>query len=210
MRNLWLLCDFLLLFAVSLAHATGLEDQVAKNPSEHGEFVYSLVEGNCAIRWILSRDGINSGVISQRSDCARPLKDQLNFHRAVFQRIQRDQKIGAIFWGGLATVPEWSKQLVVAAARSKDWDQKRGGPKNGSSANQYVTKVIQGQHAAFFSGLEQVFADLGLKLKASSVEKVIVARADHLVSWNELRDQNRISASSRLPYDCLIWFSDTQ
>jgi hypothetical protein len=199
----------LLLFHCTMGptQAAGDDVQVTDRLGARGEVEYEIHSGaDCRIRWAVSRTGVNAGIAQLRSDCQLTMTAQLALQSKVLARVATDEPgIRTLFWGRLGKWPEWSERLVLAAMRSASWDAKTGQPKAGANTNAFVLALIS--QTDMFSELRQLLADLHLRMKVSGVEKVSVAAAGSLPSFVGHLAPERVSASDKVPLDCLIWFS---
>jgi hypothetical protein len=117
-------------------------------------------------------------------------------------------KINTLAWGRI--VPdnsikntEVSKRLVVAAALAREWDRKTGSVKTGQEINTWIKDLAN--QADIFYEIPQAFEEQGMTIKISSVEKVLVSRADALPYFEKIKKFG-IKAEDKLPWDCQVWF----
>jgi len=199
----------LLLFhcATASAQVVAGDVHVTNLLATRGEVEYEIRSGaDCRIRWVVSRTGINAGIAQLRSDCRLTMSEQLPVQSKILARVAADEPgLRTLFWGGLAKWPEWSERLALAAARSPSWDPKAGRPKAGQGIDAFVLSLIS--QTDIFSEFEQVLADLHLRIKVSGVETVSVTRAGSLPFFSAYLAPAGVSASAKLPVNCLIWFS---
>jgi hypothetical protein len=199
----------LLLFhcAIGLAQLAEDDVQVTDMLLARGEVEYEIRSGaDCRIRWVVSRTGVNAGVAQLRSDCRLTMSEQLLLQSKVLARVAADEPgLRILFWGRLGKWPEWSGRLALAATRSASWDAKAGQPKAGYSMNAFVLSLMS--QIDIFSELQRLLADLHLRIKVSGVEKVSVTAAGGLPSFVTHLAPAGVSASDKVPFDCLIWFS---
>jgi hypothetical protein len=199
----------LLLFhcATASAQVVASDVQVTDLLATRGEVEYEIHSGaDCRIRWVVSRTGINAGIAQLRSDCRFTMSEQLPLQSKVLARVAADEPgLRTLFWGGLGKWPEWSERLALAAARSPSWDAKTGRPKAGQGVDAFVLSLIS--QTDIFSEFEQVLADLHVRIKVSGAETVSVTRAGSLPFFSADLAPAGVSASDKVPFDCLIWFS---
>lgn len=204
-----LLATGLLLFhcATPSAQVVASDVQVTDLLATRGEVEYEIHCGaDCRIRWVVSRTGINAGIAQLRSDCRLTMSEQLSVQSKILARVAADEPgLRTLFWGGLGKWPEWSERLALAAARSPSWDTKTGRPKAGQGVDAFVLSLIS--QTDIFSEFEQVLADLHLRIKVSGAETVSVTAAGSLPFFSRDLAPAGISASNKVPFDCLIWFS---
>jgi hypothetical protein len=199
----------LLLFhcAVGLAQVAGDEVQVIDRLRARGEVEYEIQAGaDCRIGWAVSRTGINAGIAQLRSDCRLAMGEQLALQSKVLTRVAADEPaLRTLFWGSLGKWPEWSGRLALAATRSASWDAKAGRPKAGETMDAFVLRLMS--QTDMFAELQQMLAGLHLRMKVSGVEEVSVAAAGSLPSFAEYLAPAGVSASDKVPLNCLVWFS---
>jgi hypothetical protein len=198
---------FLFHCAIGSAQLAGDDVKVTDMLRARGEVEYEIRSGgDCRIRWVVSRTGVNAGVAQLRSDCRLTMNEQLLLQSKVLARVAADEpEIRTLFWGRLGKWPEWSGRLASAAIRSASWDAKAGQPKAGESMNAFVLSLMS--QIDMFSELQQLLADLHLRIKVSGVEKVSVTAAGSLPFFVGHLPPAGVSASDKVPFDCLIWFS---
>jgi hypothetical protein len=111
--------------------------------------------------------------------------------------------VRSIFLGRLLDYPEWSERLALAAARSRQWDSRRGRPRPpGSSANATVARLLNGP--AYPVELRPVFAPYGLTACLGGVEKVLALPAKAAIR-REAREPAGLAESALLPADAMVW-----
>jgi hypothetical protein len=206
-HKLWTAVLLLFYCAMGPTKVAGDDVQVTDRLRARGEVEYEIRSGaDCRIRWAVSRTGVNAGIAQLRSDCQLTMGEQLALQSKVLARVAADEPgLRTLFWGGLGRWPEWSGRLALAATRSPSWDAKAGQPKAGVSMNAFVLTLMS--QTDMFSELRQLLADLHLRMKVSSIEKVSVAAAGSLPSFDGHLAPEGVSASDKVPLDCLIWFS---
>jgi hypothetical protein len=199
----------LLLFhcAIGTAQVAGDDVRVTDLLLARGDVEYEIRSGaDCRIRWVVSRTGVNAGIAQLRSDCRLTMSEQLSLQSKVLARVAADEPgLRTLFWGRLGKWHEWSGRLALAAARSAAWNAKAGKPKAGQSADAFVLSLMS--QTDLFSELQQLLAALHLQVKVSGIEKVSVTAAGSLPSFAEHLAPAGVSASDKVPFDCLIWFS---
>ena len=200
-------CLLLFHLAIASAQVAASDVQVTDLRARRGEVEYEIRSGaDCRIRWVVSRTGINAGIAQLRSDCRLTMSEQLPLQSKVLARVAADEPgLRTLFWGGLGKWAEWSERLALAAARSAAWDVKTGKSNAGKGMDAFVLSLMS--QAGIFSEFEQVLADLHLRIKVSGVEKVSVTAAGNLPFFSGDLAPAGVSASDKVPFDCLIWFS---
>jgi len=178
-----------------------------------GQTNYSIARDGCRIRWQVYSSEINRGVIAHRCDCRLPLSDQAPLLAALLERLVGNPadpgKYHTLFWGRLypdgKPSPELAMRLMLAAKRSAGWDSVRGSPASGDN-NGFVRDLLN--RGSAFDEVQSVFRRVGLRIRISSVEKVLVLRAEELPFFN-LFSSVDIKAADKLPFDCMVWMSIT-
>lgn len=185
---------------------------VAYNP-DLKETTYKIAVTNCTITWTVFSSEVNREAIGQHSDCALPLEEQALLIAKLLRRVLETREVRqfhTLSWGRL--YPEYpdrssdasmAVRLGVAAKRSSQWDSARGVPRHGR-VNDWVRDLAN--DAAIYQELQPVFAEAGLELRISSIEKVLVTTAGRLPFFEALR-KSGVHASDLVPWDCLVWFS---
>jgi hypothetical protein len=199
--------------------ALGQEEVIVGPNPDPAETDYRIDVKNCTITWRVSSSEPNRGVIGQHSDCALSLGEQAPLIAKLLGKVLETREAGqlhTLFWGRLypygnpgnpdATM---AVRLALAAKRSPQWDSARGRPRNGEvdgwvGVNGWVRTLAN--DAAIYKELQRVFAEAGLQLRLSSVEKVLIFRAGEMPFFETLR-KSGVRASDLLPFDCLTWFS---
>lgn len=211
------------LFLVALVHAcggdrpppeevasTGLEVGVEHRP-ELRETVYSVEAEGCRISWIVYGAEVNRGVITHRPECRLSLGDQAPLLSALLRAVLRSDPGAADFrtlsWGRLypdgEAHPTMAERLALAAVGSPDWDPTEGRPRQGD-VNGWIRWLAN--HASIYEELRSAGRDAGVEIQLSSVEKVLVERADLLPFFEVLRSAGALG-TDRVPFDCQAWFS---
>ncbi|MGR8932232.1 MAG: hypothetical protein ACU836_16500 [Gammaproteobacteria bacterium] len=113
--------------------------------------------------------------------------------------------IHSIQLGRLMTYPDWSRTLAIEAAKSPDWDLRRGKPRNQTQhVNHWVTSMLN--KSAYPKPLEAVFHRHDQIACVAVVEKVLVFEADDLIPVEQRRAKG-IEAKARLPFDAQVWLT---
>ena len=103
--------------------------------------------------------------------------------------------------GRMVSYPWLSKALAEGAMKSPVWDGKRGRGRRGSNESA-VASIVDTRR--LLAPLAPVFARFGAKARASSVEKVLVGKADEVETLAPLVGQ-KLADGKKLPYDAILW-----
>lgn len=173
--------------------------------------IYRIVRGECTVEWI-SRN-TEPGVIKYYPQCELPLSQQLPLLRKICAEYLRSDKnaeaFHTLFWGRLApdgtgvAVQEMSFRLALAAYKSAEWDAKRGTHRNGD-INGFVKELANRE--MIYPELKELFDHCSRRVTFSCAEKVLVVEAGKLQYYEKLKPYG-VTASDRLPFDCMAWFS---
>lgn len=172
-----------------------------------GETTFSIVSGDCRIRWTTFESGLNRGGIRQRPDCQLPLAEQAPLIVKLFERARKTGELRTLGWGRL--FPDGRKdltlstRLALAAKRSPGWNPVTGRPRTGD-INAFIRKLAN--EARIYEELRPVFEQAGFTIELTSVEKVLVMPAAQLPFFDKLK-QKGVRPRDRLPFDCQTWFS---
>jgi len=137
------------------------------------------------------------------SSCPR-LEDALPLLHNMLAAFDRD--------GELSTVTSFSvgrdyeafyARVAIAAARSPDWDPRRGRPRSGN-ANAFVVQVAHDPRE-FFPEMVAMLAAVHLRPELRSVEKVLVGTPKDTPFQERLEAAN-VGERAKVPYDCILWF----
>jgi len=184
---------------------------VVKRDSDLQETAFTIAAGDCRITWTVYGSEANRGVVRHRSDCGLTLGEQAPLMRKVLRKVMESGTNAAEFrtlsWGRLypdgardTTMPV---RIAKAARRSADWDVVRGAPRGGD-VNGSVRKLAN--DASIYEELRAIFQESGLEIHLTTVEKVLVQKAELLPFFERLR-QAGVRPGDRVPYDCQAWFS---
>ena len=180
--------------------------------STYKQLVYEIVGESCKTSMIVYAEGnTNKGGISHRTTCAWPLTNNLFQYQKLLERMFNDityhyliDSVTWISWGRLGeNATEMSLRLAIESNQSPVWDAKRGKVKTGY-INNFVKKLSNEKE--IYKELKELFASYEIEIKVSSIEKVLISRADRLDYFEELKKIG-IRASDILPFDCQTWFS---
>ncbi|RPI79586.1 MAG: hypothetical protein EHM45_02325 [Desulfobacteraceae bacterium] len=179
-----------------------------RNP-ESRETIYRIVNGECSLSWVLRDAESDQGVALYRPTCSLPFRDQTllmsELLKAVVQSGMLPQAEWTLYWGRLTPSNgkcfELSQRLMLAAHQSKDWDVKRGKPKQGHE-NSFVRLVME--QTGIYSELKEIFQAQGLLLRVSNVEKVLILKAKDLPCYANLKSRG-VGPEEKLPFDCQVW-----
>lgn len=174
--------------------------------------IYSASSGDCYVKWIAYNAGPNQGVVKHSPRCAAPLAEQLplliKICAKLFDSDRNAPPFRTLFWGGLIAERkpashELPLRLALAAYQSPGWDVKKGKPKNGD-INGFVRNLAN--QTPIYPELKDLFRLFHRHITLASVEKVRVMEAEKLPFYDQLKHKG-VTASDRLPFDCMAWFS---
>jgi hypothetical protein len=154
---------------------------------------------------------INRGGISHRTDCPMPLTDHRGLYEKLLQGMfgdlsRRDlmDSVRWISWGRIGEgETEMSQRLAIAAKGSPRWDPVKG-KASGGDVNGFVRDLANGR--MIYREIKDLFAAYGWTIRATSVEKVLIARAGKLPSFAALKSHG-IRRTDAVPFDFQLWFS---
>ena len=177
---------------------------------ESRETVYRIRSKECYLSWVIRDAELNQGIVLHRPSCFLSLKDQapqlLALLKAVVESGTLPQPGWTLDWGRLtptnASCYELSQRLMLAAHQSKDWDAKRGKPRQGHE-NIFVRQIAE--RAGIYSELKEIFQAQGFELTISNVEKVLILKAKDLPCYSNLKSRG-VGLEEKLPFDCQVWF----
>jgi hypothetical protein len=133
---------------------------------------------------------LNKDILHLRSNSELPLKEQVGIISTILNKVPKERQFSTFFVGRLMNAfgadRTLSERLSSAASQSPLWDAEKGRPHTGHE-NQCVKEIAN--QAMIYPELKEMFAKHGYKIQVSSVEKVL------------------IDPQTKLPYDCLTWFS---
>jgi hypothetical protein len=200
--------------------AFGQEVVVVEHKAELQEIDYQIAAENCTITWTVYTSELNRGGIGHRSECSLSLREQAPLIAKLLRKVLETNEavqFHTLSWGRLYPYGNPNEnadttmviRLALAAKRSPQWDSRRGRPRNGEAnglvdVNGSVRTLAN--NAAIYKELQPVFAESGLELQLSSVEKVLIFRAGQMPFFKTLQISG-VRASDLLPFDCLTWFS---
>jgi len=180
-----------------------------RNP-ESRETIYRITNGECSLSWVLRDAEVDQGVALYRPNCSLPLKNQVplifELLKAVVQSGTLPQAEWILYWGRLTPSNgrcfELSQRLMLAAHQSKDWDVKRGKPRQGHE-NVFVRHIAE--QAGIYQELKEIFQAQGFVLLVSNVEKVLILKAKDSPCYANLKSRG-VGPEEKLPFDCQLWF----
>jgi hypothetical protein len=94
-------------------------------------------------------------------------------------------------------------RLAIAAARSANWDQRRGRPTSGN-ANVFVANVAK-DPVAFFPEAVALLSSIHLRPELRSVEKVAIGTPAE-TPFRERLEAAGVPEHAKVPYDCIVVF----
>lgn len=183
---------------------------------------YTLKEGDCALIWevCVHKDDDQTITLRPRRPlglaCERPFAEQLPLHRQILQEVFSDwpkARFSTLFIGPLETMAPtgiWNVRVALASAKSSEWqDWREHYPdhESGKSINQLFVELVNEANAC--RELNALFAEFGLKIKLTAVEKVFAQPATDLSFYSQLQAQG-LTGNPRVIYDAgMIYFSMT-
>ena len=152
------------------------------------ETVYALEDNS--INLTTYDTEINKHILHLRSNSEFPLKEQVAIISRILNKVPKERQFSTFFVGRLINAfgadRTLSERLSSAANESALWDKEKGRPR-AAHENQCVKEIAN--QAMIYPELKEMFAKHGYEIEVSSVEKVL------------------IDPQTKLPYDCLTWFS---
>jgi len=188
-KRLVLLCIvsvvLVLVFAVLLPKGPKI---IVLHKGDIKETVYSLEDRSLSLTTYDTE--INKHILRLRSKSELPLKEQVGIISRILKKMPKERKFRTFFIGRLLNAfgadKTLSERLSLAASESPLWDMAKGRPRSGHE-NRGVKEIAN--QAMIYPELQEMFAKHGYEIQVSSVEKVL------------------IDPQTKLPYDCLTWFS---
>jgi len=152
------------------------------------ETVYSLEDNSISLTTYDTE--INKDILHLRSSSELPLKEQVGIISRILNKIPKERQFSTFFVGRLIDAfgadRTLSERLSLAASQSPLWDKEKGRPRSGHE-NTGVKEIAN--QATIYPELKEMFVQHGYEIQVSSVEKVL------------------IDPQTKLPYDCITWFS---
>ena len=178
--------------------------------SESRETIYRTSSGECSLSWVLRDAESDQGVVLYRSTCSLPFREQALLMSELLKSVVRAGTLPwaewTLHWGRLTQSDgkcfELSQRLMLAAHQSKDWDVKRGKPRQGHE-NGFVRHIAE--QAGIYQELKEIFQVQGFVLLVSNVEKVLILKAKDLPCYADLKSRG-VGPEEKLPFDCQLWF----
>ena len=192
MKNIKLLLLFLivavalvLVFAFALPKGPKI---IVLHEGNVKETIYTLEDNSISLTTCETE--LNKNILHLRSQSELPLKEQVAIISRILKKLPKERRFHTFFIGRLLNAfgadRTLSERLSLAASQSALWDKEKGRPRSGH-ANQCVKEIAN--QAMIYPELREMFAKHGYEIEVSSVEKVL------------------IDPQTKLPYDCLTWFS---
>jgi len=192
MRNVKLLlllliltCTLVLVFTVLLPKGPKI---IVLHKGDVKETVYALEDNSLSLTTYDTE--LNKDILHLRSNSELPLKKQIGIISIILKKVPKERRFRTFFIGRLIDAfgadQTLSERLSLAAGESPLWDQAKGRPRTGHE-NQCVKEIAN--QAMIYPELKEMFSHHGYEIKVSAVEKVL------------------IDPQTKLPYDCLTWFS---
>jgi hypothetical protein len=132
----------------------------------------------------------NQHILHWRSNSKFSLKEQVAILSQILKKLPKERKFRTFFVGRLVEAfgadETMSERLSLAASKSPLWEQAKMDRRIGSE-NKFVKEIAN--QAMIYTELKEMFARHGYEIQIANVEKVL------------------IDPQTKLPYDCLTWFS---
>jgi hypothetical protein len=161
---------------------------IIRNESDVKETIYTLEDNSISLTTYDTE--INEHILRLRSKSELPLKEQVAIISRILKKVPKERQFRTFFIGRLIDAfgadKTLSERLSSVAAQSPLWDKAKGHPRTGHE-NQCVKEIAN--QAMIYPELKEMFAKHGYEIEVSSVEKVL------------------IDPQTKLPYDCMTWFS---
>lgn len=185
----------LLVLIVAAAFVLGFAFLLPKGPKiivlhkdDVKETVYSTEDNSISLTTYETE--LNKHILRLRSNSDLPMKVQVKIISKILNKVPKERQFRTFFVGRLLKAfgadKTMSERLSLAASQSPLWDKEKGRPLSGHE-NQCVKEIAN--QAMIYPELREMFAKHGYDIQVSSVEKVL------------------IDPQTKLPYDCLTWFS---
>lgn len=107
----------------------------------------------------------------------------------------------SLFLGRLVDYPWLSEGLARWAARSAEWDVRRGVCRGERNGNAFAERALR--DAGVLEPLARALAGEGLRVTGVSAEKVLIVPVDQLPFGERLRTEG-VAGDARLPYDAMV------
>jgi hypothetical protein len=138
-------------------------------------------------------------VIPEYADCHITEDAMQMILRTVFSKTDQPKLEGnytSLFLGRLIYYPWLSEYLAVSTYKDPRWDKNKGKPVF-MDINKYVSAILSSKEVT--TQFEEVFGDSGYRIRAVSVEKVLVGRFRDVPLY-----QGRMSPG-KVPFDAMVW-----
>ena len=177
-----------LVFAVLLPKGPKI---IVQHKDDVKETVYALEDNSLSLTTYETE--LNQDILRLRSTSELLLKEQVEIVSRILKKVPKEREFRAFFIGRLiyafGTDRTMSERLSLAASKSPFWDKEKGRPQSGHE-NKFVKEIAN--QAMIYPELREMFARHGYEIQVSSVEKIL------------------IDSQTKLPYDCMTWFSLSQ
>ena len=192
MRKIKLLLPLLIVaFALFLVFAVILPKGpkiIVRHEGDLKETIYALEDNSISLTTYETE--LNEDILRLRSKSELPLKEQVGSISRILTKLPKERKFRTFFIGRLIDAfgadRTLSERLSLAASQSPLWDHAKGDPRIGHE-NKFVKEIAN--QAMLYPELKEMFAKHGYEIQVASVEKVL------------------IDPQTKLPYDCMTWFS---
>ncbi len=161
---------------------------IVRNKGDVKETIYALEDNSISLTTYETE--LNKDILRLRSKSELPLKEQVAIISRILKKLPKERRFRTFFVGRLIYAfgadRTLSERLSLAAAQSPLWDKEKGRPRSGHE-NKFVKEIAN--QAMIYPELNEMFAQHGYEIEVSGVEKVL------------------IDPQTKLPYDCMTWFS---
>jgi hypothetical protein len=186
-------CIFALAAVLALP-ATGISYQE--------RLILSVEEGRCSLRVEADDEAriLRLRVHPSYPKCYATKESMQKALKAVFSKTDPPKLEGiytSLFLGRLIDYPWLCEYLVASAYKDPRWDKNKGKPVS-MDINKYVSTILSSKEVT--AQFEDAFGDKGYRIKAVSVEKVLVG------GFRDVPLHQGEMAPGKVPFDAMIWF----
>ena len=178
---------------------------------------YSVTTNQCTLVWEVHKlkDKAEYMLRTRQpgsSSCELSFEQQAPIHRAILKKVftqWKPSQFNSMMTSGLRSLQpdgEWSAQVALRSHQSSDWqDYRKNYPnhKSGKSTNSLLVELAN--DPPVYKGLIDLFAEFGIKVQLSEVEKVFAQPAKKLDFFDKVKGQ--VPDDARLIYDAgAFWY----
>jgi hypothetical protein len=164
---------------------------IVRHEDDLKEIIYALEDNSISLTTYETE--LNKDILRLRSKSELSLKEQVGIISRILTKLPKERKFSTFFVGRLIYAfgadRTLSERLSLAASLSPLWDKEKGRPRSGHE-NKFVKEIAN--QAMIYPELKEMFAQHGYEVQIVSIEKVL------------------IDPQTKLPYDCMTWFSLSQ